>query len=90
MLRRKAEQLGILENPDLVVRPLPLPPVEAMLLWHPTMTHHKAHRWMREVLVNSCRAALAPATCGHQAVSANTPTIWNRASARPSGGRLEA
>jgi DNA-binding transcriptional LysR family regulator len=55
-LRRKAERLGLLADPDLVVRPLPLPPVEAMLLWHPTMTHHKAHRWMREVLVDSCRA----------------------------------
>jgi len=90
VLRRKAEQLGILENPDLVVRPLPLPPVEAMLLWHPTMTHHKAHRWMREVLVDSCRAALAPATCSREAASASTPTIWNRASVRASGGRLEA
>jgi DNA-binding transcriptional LysR family regulator len=56
VLRRKAERLGVLQNPDLVVRQLPLPPVEAMLLWHPTMTHHKAHRWMREVLVDSCRA----------------------------------
>jgi DNA-binding transcriptional LysR family regulator len=55
-LRLKAERLGLLADPDLVVRPLPLPPVEAMLLWHPTMTHHKAHRWMREVLVDSCRA----------------------------------
>jgi DNA-binding transcriptional LysR family regulator len=56
VLRRKAERLGLLASPDLVVRPLPLPPVEAMLLWHPTMTHHKAHRWMREVLLDSCRA----------------------------------
>ncbi len=52
-LRRKAECLGLLANPDLAVRPLPLPPVQAMLLWHPTMTHHKAHRWMREVLLDS-------------------------------------
>ena len=56
VLRRKAVQLGVLENPDLVVLPLPLPPVEAILLWHPAVTHHKAHRWMREVLVDSCRA----------------------------------
>jgi DNA-binding transcriptional LysR family regulator len=56
VLRRKAVQLGVLENPDLVVLPLPLPPVEAILLWHPSVTHHKAHRWMREVLVDSCRA----------------------------------
>jgi DNA-binding transcriptional LysR family regulator len=56
VLRRKAERLGLLANPDLVVRTLPLPPVEATLLWHPAMTHHKAHRWMREVLVDSCHA----------------------------------
>lgn len=56
LFRRTAGQLGILESPDLVVRPLPLPPVPATLLWHPTMTHHKAHRWVREVLVDSCRA----------------------------------
>src|SRR5919106_2744183 len=56
VLQRKAAQLGLLENPDLVVLPLPLPPVEAILLWHPAATHHKAHRWMREVLVDSCRA----------------------------------
>lgn len=56
MLRRKAQSLGLLERPDLVFRQLPLPPVESILVWHPTMTHHKAHRWMREVLVDSCRA----------------------------------
>jgi hypothetical protein len=38
------------------LKQLPLPSVEAILLWHPTMTHHKAHRWMREVLVDSCSA----------------------------------
>ncbi|HEX2138946.1 MAG TPA: LysR family transcriptional regulator [Woeseiaceae bacterium] len=56
LFRRTAEQLGILESPHLVLRPLPLPPVQATLLWHPTMTHHKAHRWIREVVVDSCRA----------------------------------
>ena len=54
VLRRKAQSLGLFERPDLVLRQLPLPPVEAILLWHPSMTHHKAHRWMREVLVVSC------------------------------------
>jgi DNA-binding transcriptional LysR family regulator len=56
LFRRTAEQLGILDGPDLVVRPLPLPPAQATLLWHPTMTHHKAHRWVREVLIDTCRA----------------------------------
>ena len=56
VLRRKAELLGVLENPDLVVRLMPLPPVEVILLWHPAMTHHKAHRWMREILLDTCRA----------------------------------
>jgi DNA-binding transcriptional LysR family regulator len=56
LFRRIAEQLGILGSPHLVLRPLPLPPVQTMLLWHSTMTHHKAHRWMREDLVDSCRA----------------------------------
>jgi DNA-binding transcriptional LysR family regulator len=56
VLRRKAQSLGLFERPDLILKQLPLPPVEAVLLWHPTMTHHKAHRWMREVLVDSCRA----------------------------------
>ncbi len=55
VLRRKAQSLGLFERSDLVLRQLPLPPVEAILLWHPTMTHHKAHRWMREVLVDTCR-----------------------------------
>jgi DNA-binding transcriptional LysR family regulator len=55
VLRRKAERLGVLDDPGLVVRLLPLPPVQATLLWHPSMTHHKAHSWMREVLVDSCR-----------------------------------
>lgn len=54
VLRRKAQSLGLFERPDLVLRQLPLPPVEAILLWHPAVTHHKAHRWMREVLVDSC------------------------------------
>jgi DNA-binding transcriptional LysR family regulator len=56
-LRRKAESLGLFARPDLVLRQLPLPPVEAILLWHPTMTHHKAHRWMREVLIDTCHTA---------------------------------
>ena len=56
LFRRTAEGLGILESPHLVLRPVPLPPVQAELLWHSTMTHHKAHRWMREILVDSCRA----------------------------------
>lgn len=56
LFRRTADQLGLLASPHLVVRPLPLPPAEATLFWHSAMTHHKAHRWMREVLVDSCRA----------------------------------
>jgi len=56
LLRHTAEQLGVLQNPHLVLRSLALPPVQATLLWHPTMTHHKAHRWMREILVDTCRA----------------------------------
>jgi DNA-binding transcriptional LysR family regulator len=56
LFQRITEQLDILGSPHLVLRPLPLPPVQTMLLWHSTMTHHKAHRCMREVLVDSCRA----------------------------------
>lgn len=56
LFRRTAEQLGIVGNPGLVVRPLPLPPAQATLCWHSDMTNHKAHRWMREVLIDSCRA----------------------------------
>jgi DNA-binding transcriptional LysR family regulator len=56
LFRHTAEQLGIVDNPHLGLRPLALPPVQANLLWHPTMTHHTAHRWMREILVDTCRA----------------------------------
>jgi len=54
---RTAEQLGIPENPDVVIRLLPWQPAQAAtLFWNSTMTHHKAHRWMREVLIECCRA----------------------------------
>jgi DNA-binding transcriptional LysR family regulator len=91
VLRRKAERLGVLENPDLVVRLLPLPPVEAMLLWHPAMTHHKAHRWMRDLLVDSCRA-LVPATCsrprrGIIRARISSPARTRRMSDEPRGVR---
>lgn len=56
LFRRTAEQLGIDDDPSLVAKPLPLPPAQATLCWHSDMTNHKAHRWMREVLIDSCRA----------------------------------
>ena len=55
LFQRTADQLGILKSPNLVARPLPLPPSEVMLFWHSAMTHHKAHSWMRAFLVDSCR-----------------------------------
>jgi DNA-binding transcriptional LysR family regulator len=55
LFQRTAEQLGILENPDLVTRPLPWERVQATLFWNSTMTQHKAHRWMRSVLIDCCR-----------------------------------
>jgi DNA-binding transcriptional LysR family regulator len=62
MYRRTADRLGILRNPRLLTRPLPFPPVQAMLFWHSAMTHNKAHRWLREALVESCRVEVVDET----------------------------
>ena len=58
--RRVAEEL--IRYRPLVMRPLPYPSSthETSMIWHRRFDHQPAHRWLRDAISDTCKAAASP------------------------------